>query len=58
MARSGTCWLGRKAPDWRSMASTSVVLPWSTWATMATLRTSRLVLSSPAMAPLPFSAAG
>ena len=26
------------APDCRSMASTSVVLPWSTWATMATLR--------------------
>ncbi|SLH26816.1 Uncharacterised protein [Mycobacteroides abscessus subsp. abscessus] len=30
-----------KAPDWRSMASTSVVLPWSTCATMATLRKSR-----------------
>ena len=28
----------RSAPDWRSMASTSVVLPWSTWAMMATLR--------------------
>ena len=27
-------------PDWRSMASTSVVLPWSTWAIMATLRMS------------------
>src|SRR3954451_23292164 len=25
---------------WRSMASTSVVLPWSTWATIATLRRS------------------
>ena len=28
-------------PVWRSMASTSVVLPWSTWATMATLRRAR-----------------
>ncbi len=27
-----------KAPDCRSIASTRVVLPWSTWATMATLR--------------------
>ena len=40
MTRSATSWLARKAPDWRSMASTSVVLPWSTWATMATLRIS------------------
>ena len=28
----------RKAPDCWSIASTSVVLPWSTWATIATLR--------------------
>ena len=27
-------------PDWRSIASTSVVLPWSTWAMIATLRMS------------------
>ena len=40
MTRSTTTWLARKAPAWRSIASTSVVLPWSTWATMATLRTS------------------
>src|SRR3972149_3845924 len=40
MTRSATTWLARKAPVWRSIASTSVVLPWSTWATMATLRMS------------------
>ena len=40
MTRSATSSLARKAPDWRSMASTSVVLPWSTWAMMATLRMS------------------
>ena len=40
MTRSLTSWLARKAPDCQSMASTSVVLPWSTWATMATLRMS------------------
>src|SRR4051812_46238308 len=38
MTRSATSWLARNAPVWRSMASTKVVLPWSTWATMATLR--------------------
>src|SRR5262245_26055833 len=38
--RSATCSLARKTPVWCSMASTSVVLPWSTWAMMATLRTS------------------
>jgi hypothetical protein len=27
----------RKVPLWRSMASTRVVLPWSTWAMMAML---------------------
>src|SRR5664279_3075366 len=40
MARSSTCWWAPKAPDCQSMASTSVVFPWSTWATMATLRMS------------------
>src|SRR6202008_3815343 len=38
ITRSATCSLARKVPDWRSMASTSVVLPWSTWAMMAILR--------------------
>jgi hypothetical protein len=28
----------RNVPLWRSMASTSVVLPWSTWAMMAMLK--------------------
>ena len=37
MTRSTTAWFERKAPVWRSIASTSVVLPWSTWATMATI---------------------
>src|SRR5215207_5523453 len=40
MTRSFTSWLARKAPDCQSIASTRVVLPWSTWATMATLRRS------------------
>jgi translation elongation factor EF-G len=31
-------WLARYWPLWRSIASTRVVLPWSTWAMMATLR--------------------
>src|SRR5215218_3209723 len=38
--RSATSWLARTAPACQSMASTKVVLPWSTWATIATLRTS------------------
>src|SRR5579862_1876175 len=38
--RSLTSWLARNAPDCHNMASTSVVLPWSTWATIATLRRS------------------
>ena len=38
--RSTTSWLARNTPDWRSMASTRVVLPWSTCATMAMLRRS------------------
>src|SRR5690606_15550393 len=40
MTRSSTSWFSRNAPDCHSMASTSVVLPWSTCATMATLRRS------------------
>ena len=40
MTRSATCSLARKMPLCQSMASTSVVLPWSTWAMMATLRMS------------------
>src|SRR4051794_12085522 len=38
--RSATSWFSRKEPDCQSSASTSVVLPWSTWATIATLRRS------------------
>ena len=45
MTRSLTDSLARKAPDCQSMASTRVVLPWSTWATMATLRMSSRVWS-------------
>src|SRR3954447_9519045 len=40
MTRSVSAAPSRNAPDWRSMASTSVVLPWSTWAMIATLRRS------------------
>src|SRR4051812_39736404 len=40
MTRSLTSWLARKAPDCQSMASTRVVLPWSTWAMIATFRRS------------------
>ena len=40
MTRSATSWLARNAPDCQSIWSTSVVLPWSTWATIATLRRS------------------
>src|ERR1051326_4428004 len=39
MTRSRTCSFSRKVPDWRSIASTSVVLPRSTWAMIAILRT-------------------
>ena len=38
MARSACASLARKMPDWASSWSTSVVLPWSTWAMMAMLR--------------------
>src|SRR5688500_780611 len=40
MTPSSTSWFLRKAPDCQSMASTRVVLPWSTCATIATLRRS------------------
>ena len=38
MTRSATRWLSRNAPDCCRSRSTSVVLPWSTWAMMAMLR--------------------
>ena len=42
MTRSATSWFSRNEPDCQSIASTRVVLPWSTCATMATfLRSSR-----------------
>ena len=40
MARSSMCSCEPKEPVWRSIASTRVVLPWSTCATIATLRRS------------------
>src|SRR3954466_13201242 len=43
IARSSTCWCSPNAPDCQSILSTRVVLPWSTWATMATLRMSARV---------------
>ena len=44
ITRSATCWLARNAPLCRSSASTSVVLPWSTCAMIATLRRSGLAI--------------
>ena len=41
--RSATSWLARNEPDCQSIASTSVVFPWSTCATMATFRRSSRV---------------
>src|SRR5579872_551320 len=41
--RTATSWFSRNTPDCHNMASTSVVLPWSTCATMARLRRSRRV---------------
>ena len=38
ITRSTTCWFSRNAPAWRSILSTSVVLPWSTCAIIAMLR--------------------
>ena len=43
MTRSATFSLARKVPLWRSSWSTSVVLPWSTWAMMAMLRIWRVM---------------
>src|SRR5512139_1577423 len=40
ITRSGTAWCSRKMPLCFSIASTSVVFPWSTWAMIATLRMS------------------
>src|SRR4030095_16705973 len=45
IARSATRSLARKVPLWCSIASTSVVLPWSTWAMMATLRRRGLAIT-------------
>src|SRR3954447_7050419 len=42
MTRSSTSWLARNAPLCHSIASTSVVFPWSTCAMIATLRRSSL----------------
>src|SRR5574340_635291 len=41
MTRSATCWWEANVPAWLSSLSTMVVLPWSTWAMMAILRSSR-----------------
>jgi len=46
ITRVATSWFLRNAPDCQSMASTSVVLPWSTWATIATLRMSLRSMST------------
>src|SRR3954463_4436595 len=53
ITRSATSWFSRKAPDCHSIASTSVVLPWSTCATIATFRRSsraRPVMDRPSSA--------
>ena len=36
--RVPTVWCAANVPDWVKSLSTSVVLPWSTWAMMAMLR--------------------
>src|SRR5919202_1413130 len=43
IARSSTCWWAPNEPVCQSMASTRVVLPWSTWAKIAMLRRSSRV---------------
>src|SRR4051812_45869208 len=43
IARSSTCWWAPNEPVCQSMASTRVVLPWATWATIAMLRRSSRV---------------
>src|SRR4051794_16435381 len=50
--RSTTAWWAAKVPVARRMASTRVVLPWSTWATRATLRSSAVLMVSLCLAPL------
>ena len=40
ITRSVSASCSANTPVWRSTASTSVVLPWSTWAMIATLRMS------------------
>ncbi|MDP9613270.1 hypothetical protein JOF35_005608 [Streptomyces demainii] len=57
MTRSSTCWWAANAPACLSMASTRVVLPWSTWATMATLRMSWRVGITSALLPVSWVAA-
>src|ERR1700722_4072215 len=48
MTRSVSSWWAPKAPVWRKSASTRVVLPWSTCATMATfLMSSRASVGAP-----------
>src|SRR4051794_24200706 len=48
ITRSDTSSCAAKTPDWRSIASTSVVLPWSTCAMIATLRMSvRVAMRAP-----------
>src|SRR5664279_2979714 len=46
MIRSVNSAPSRKAPDCRRRWSTSVVLPWSTWAMMATLRIGRAMVGA------------
>ncbi len=56
MTRSATRSLARKVPLCFSMASTSVVLPWSTWAMMAMLRMAVLKPGSQICAAKTYSA--
>ena len=59
MTRSVSSWWAPKAPVWRSSASTSVVLPWSTWATMATfLMSSRWLMGEPTIGEVWFFSGG
>ena len=44
ITRSATSWPLRKVPVCHSIASTRVVLPWSTWAMIAMFRRSSLVV--------------
>ncbi len=47
ITRSDTSSCAANTPDWRSIASTSVVLPWSTCAMIATLRMSERAAMRP-----------